>query len=413
MQVYIVGGAVRDELLNRPYTDKDFVVVGVTPEQMIEAGFIQVGADFPVFLHPKTKEEYALARTERKSGKGYKGFEVYASPEVTIEQDLLRRDLTINAMAIEVKSLMDDTILTGEVIDPYGGREDIKTKTLRHVSEAFSEDPLRVLRIARFYGRFYDPKADHNFSIAPDTLALIATINDSDELACLTAERVWQETSRALMQECPYAYLDCLQYMGALPHIFPSIANALGDDKIKALVFQALQLAGQLNLSLQQRWAIIMLSFAQEVIEVLNPRHHSNHHPHQIDEALFSAWASKLKQVSHNLKVPKKTTQFAASYANCSGYLAAYPYLGQHSDSDANSLTKLIVLTKADKDPSELHELIQLHKVIEMAWQQLEMTDFIKAYTQISMADIDPDLQGSAIGTALSAARINAIAQIL
>ena len=156
MQIYLVGGAVRDRLLNRPIKDKDFVVVGATVTEMLEAGFKQVGADFPVFLHPDSHEEYALARTERKQGSGYKGFSVHASPDVSLKDDLQRRDLTINAMAIEVISLTDDTPVSGDVIDYYGGLEDIEHKTLRHVSSAFSEDPLRVLRAARFYARYYD-----------------------------------------------------------------------------------------------------------------------------------------------------------------------------------------------------------------------------------------------------------------
>ncbi|WP_265088630.1 hypothetical protein [Psychrobacter lutiphocae] len=237
MQVYIVGGAVRDQLLGRPFTDKDFVVVGATPEQMLQAGFIQVGSDFPVFLHPITKAEYALARTERKSGKGYKGFEVYAAPDVTLKEDLQRRDLTINAMAIEVQGLMDDTPINGEVIDYYGGIQDIENKVLRHVSDAFSEDPLRVLRIARFFGRFYN--TDHRFSIAKETKALITNINQSHELQHLTAERVWQETSRALRQSAPQAYIECLLQLGSLTQIMPSLAQALSSSQSnKDRVFQ-------------------------------------------------------------------------------------------------------------------------------------------------------------------------------
>ena len=156
MQVYLVGGAVRDQLLGRPIKDKDFVVVGATVADMLAAGFQQVGADFPVFLHPVSREEYALARTERKQGLGYQGFSVHASPDVTLREDLQRRDLTVNAMAIEVKSLTDDMPITGKVVDYYGGLDDIENKTLCHVSSAFSEDPLRVLRTARFYGRYYD-----------------------------------------------------------------------------------------------------------------------------------------------------------------------------------------------------------------------------------------------------------------
>ncbi|MER2163907.1 MAG: tRNA nucleotidyltransferase, partial [Psychrobacter alimentarius] len=178
MQVYLVGGAVRDHLLGRPVKDKDFVVVGATVFEMLDAGFQQVGADFPVFLHPISHDEYALARTERKQGVGYQGFSVHASPNVSLKDDIQRRDLTINAMAIEVTSLMDDSPITGEVIDYYGGLNDIDSKTLRHVSIAFSEDPLRVLRTARFYSRYYDL----GFTIADETLRLMRQLVDSGEL---------------------------------------------------------------------------------------------------------------------------------------------------------------------------------------------------------------------------------------
>ena len=203
MQIYLVGGAVRDQLLGRPIKDKDYVVVGATVAQMLSAGFVQVGADFPVFLHPKTHEEYALARTERKQGVGYQGFSIHASIDVTLQEDLQRRDLTINAMAIEVTSLTDDTPLTGEVLDYYGGLDDLANKTLRHVSPAFSEDPLRVLRTARFYGRYYDL----GFTIAEETLALMRQLVHSGELAHLSSERIWQESSRddAVVPACVLA----------------------------------------------------------------------------------------------------------------------------------------------------------------------------------------------------------------
>src|SRR5690606_4639849 len=177
VQRYLVGGAVRDSLLGYPFHERDWVVVGATPEQMLALGYQQVGKDFPVFLHPQTKEEHALARTERKSGKGYTGFSVYAAPDVTLEQDLLRRDLTINAIA-----QADD----GSLVDPYGGIADIKQKTLRHVSDAFAEDPLRVLRVARFYARY----AHLGFTVAPETLTLMRKLSASDELQNLSAERV-------------------------------------------------------------------------------------------------------------------------------------------------------------------------------------------------------------------------------
>ena len=215
MKSYRVGGAVRDTLLNLPFCDTDWVVVGATPEQMREQGFRPVGKDFPVFLHPDTSEEYALARTERKSGRGYQGFAFYTSPEVTLEEDLIRRDLTINAMA------MDDS---GTIIDPYGGRADLENKCLRHVSPAFVEDPLRVLRVARFAARL-----DHlGFSIAPETLQLMRELSDSGELQHLAAERVWKETERALGEPSPHIYLRTLRDCGALAVLFPEIDRLYG-----------------------------------------------------------------------------------------------------------------------------------------------------------------------------------------
>jgi len=402
MQVYMVGGAVRDKLLKRAYTDKDFVVVGATPEQMLQAGFIQVGDDFPVFLHPKTKEEYALARTERKSGKGYKGFEVYASPEVTIEEDLLRRDLTINAMAIEVKGLMDDTPITGEVVDPYNGQQDIKDKVLRHVSEAFSEDPLRVLRIARFYGRFYDPKIEqgkneHNFIVAPETIALIGQINDSDELKHLTAERVWQETSRALLQNSPQAYIDCLMKVGSLPHVMPNLAEALSNNSTKDLVFNALQIAAQQNFNLAQRWAILMLAFTTEPMDQLES---------STNLEGCQSWLAEAKALAQLLKVPKKIALFAQAYITC------YPYLTHYAQLTAEDIAKLITITKADKSELELSELLQVHKVVELSCQQLQFSKYIQAFKAITINDVDEGLRGSAIGEAIHQARVEAIAKL-
>ncbi|SUD90701.1 tRNA cytidylyltransferase [Psychrobacter phenylpyruvicus] len=418
MQVYIVGGAVRDKLLNRAYTDKDFVVVGATPEQMLQAGFIQVGEDFPVFLHPKSKEEYALARTERKSGKGYKGFEVYASPEVTIEEDLLRRDLTINAMAIEVKGLMDDTPITGEVIDPYNGQQDIKDKVLRHVSEAFSEDPLRVLRIARFYGRFYDPNIEHNFIIAPETIALIGDINDSNELKHLTAERVWQETSRALLQNSPQAYIDCLMNVGSLPYVMPNLAEVLTNTAVKDLVFNALQVAGQQNLNLAQRWAILMLAFSAEAMPQLTSsaqlEENIDTHTTSIKTQNFNTknlescqyWLDQSKALAQLLKVPKKIAQFTQTYITCFAYFTHYAQLS------AEDIAKLITITKADKSEVEFGELLQVHKVVELSYQQLQFNQYVQAFNRISINDVDEGLKGSAIGEAIHQARVQAIAEI-
>lgn len=215
MQIYLVGGAVRDQLLQHPFHEKDWVVVGATPEQMLAQGFAQVGKDFPVFLHPKTKEEHALARTERKQGHGYTGFEIHASPDVTLEQDLLRRDLTINAIA-----MAED----GTLVDPYGGEQDLKDRVLRHVSEAFAEDPLRVLRVARFAARYHS----YGFTIADETLALMQQLSDSGELSHLTPERVWKETQRSLAGPSPQIYFEVLRQCGALKVLFPELDDLYG-----------------------------------------------------------------------------------------------------------------------------------------------------------------------------------------
>lgn len=215
MQIYKVGGAVRDRLLGRPVSERDWVVVGASAEQMLERGYRPVGADFPVFLHPQTGEEYALARTERKSGRGYGGFTFHASPEVTLEQDLIRRDLTVNAMA------EDDA---GNLIDPYGGQQDLQARVLRHVSPAFAEDPLRVLRVARFAARY----APLGFCVASETLALMHQLAESGELSALTPERSWKEISRALMEARPDVFIQVLRDCGALAALLPEVDELFG-----------------------------------------------------------------------------------------------------------------------------------------------------------------------------------------
>lgn len=215
MKTYLVGGAVRDRLLGLPCGDRDYVVVGETPESMLAAGFKTVGRDFPVFLHPDTGEEYALARTERKSGRGHHGFVVHAEPSVTLEDDLIRRDFTINAIA---------EASDGSLVDPYGGARDLEARMLRHVGAAFIEDPLRVLRAARFMARF----AAHGFSVAPETMALMREMTAAGELADLTSERVWQELARALRSTRPSAFLRTLRDCGALAVVLPEV-DALYD----------------------------------------------------------------------------------------------------------------------------------------------------------------------------------------
>lgn len=215
MQTYLVGGAVRDALLGLTVKDKDWVVIGATPQQMLDLGYSQVGSDFPVFLHPKTKQEFALARTERKSGPGYTGFTCHSAPDVTLEQDLMRRDLTINAIA-----QADD----GTLFDPYKGQQDLVNKQLRHVSPAFVEDPLRVLRVARFAARF----AYLGFTVAPETLALMQDMVVAGELSTLTPERVWKEWEKSLSSENPDVFLKVLRQCGALGIIMPEIDALFG-----------------------------------------------------------------------------------------------------------------------------------------------------------------------------------------
>ena len=215
MEIYLVGGAVRDKLLNLPSRDHDWVVTGATPQQMTDLGYKPVGKDFPVFLHPQTKEEYALARTEKKSGRGYHGFTFHTSTEVTLEQDLARRDLTINAMA------EDDR---GNLIDPYGGQTDLTNRVLRHVSDAFVEDPVRLLRIARYAARY----AQFGFTIAPETQLLLQEIVANGEIDELVAERVWNEISSALNEDTPSVFFLTLRQCNALPVLLPEVARLFG-----------------------------------------------------------------------------------------------------------------------------------------------------------------------------------------
>ena len=216
MQIYLVGGAVRDELLGLPARERDWVVVGARPEELLAQGYKPVGKDFPVFLHPQTGEEYALARTERKTGPGYRGFETLFSPDVTLEQDLERRDLTINAIAKDPDS--------GALIDPFGGQRDLRDRSLRHVSPAFVEDPVRVLRVARFAARF----APQGFTVAPETVELMREIAARGELDALVSERVWQETQRALELPAPARFFEVLRAADALPKIFPELHALFG-----------------------------------------------------------------------------------------------------------------------------------------------------------------------------------------
>jgi tRNA nucleotidyltransferase (CCA-adding enzyme) len=248
MKVYAVGGAIRDALMGLPIHDIDYVVVGSSVEEMLAKGFRPVGKDFPVFLHPDTQAEYALARTERKTGKGYKGFHFYADPSVTLEQDLLRRDLTINAMAQEVGQ---DGRLHGPILDPYNGQQDLATKVFRHVSDAFAEDPLRLLRIARFAARFPE------FSVADETMLALKAIVQADELRELSAERIWQELARGLVASKPMHMFQVLLNTGAAKTLLsPTLVSQLSQDGSREEMLAHLSTAGN---SLEERCAVVLM----------------------------------------------------------------------------------------------------------------------------------------------------------
>ncbi|WP_263261145.1 multifunctional CCA addition/repair protein [Pseudomonas sp. RIT-PI-S] len=261
MNIYKVGGAVRDRLLELPVADIDWVVVGASAEQLLALGYRPVGADFPVFIHPTTGAEYALARTERKTGRGYGGFVFHASPDVTLEEDLQRRDLTINAMA------EDDT---GRIIDPYGGQQDLQQRWLRHVSPSFAEDPLRVLRVARFAARY----AALGFRIAPETLELMRALSASGELEALTPERSWKEISRALMEPAPQVFFEVLKACGALGVLFPELdaLYASSASGLAQLSLATLRQAAVAEQPLTVRWASLLLRLEAQGIAALNQR---------------------------------------------------------------------------------------------------------------------------------------------
>lgn len=273
MKKFLVGGAVRDGLLGLPIKEKDWVVIGETPESMQKQGFLAVGKDFPVYLHPHSKEEYALARTERKTAPGYKGFTVHASPDVTLNEDLLRRDLTINALAMDAD---------GTLIDPYHGKKDLSERVLRHVSPAFAEDPVRILRVARFAARFHHL----GFTVAPETMALMQRMVVSGEVDFLVAERVWAETLKALQEQSPRVFFDVLRACGALVRIFPELDCLFGVPQPEKYhpeidtgehVLLCLERAAKLSANPEVRFAVLTHDLGKGVTPKDNWPHHHGH----------------------------------------------------------------------------------------------------------------------------------------
>ena len=313
MEIYIVGGAVRDELLGFPVQDKDFVVVGSTPEAMLAAGFKPVGKDFPVFLHPKTHDEYALARTERKTAKGYKGFVVHASPEVTLAEDLARRDLTINAIAKAVDFSAENG--HSQLIDPFGGLHDIQSKTLRHVSDAFAEDPVRILRAARFAARLTE------FSVAPETITLMQNMVAAGEVDALVAERVWQELAKGLMEAKPSRMFEVLRACGALQKILPELDALWGVPQpaqhhpevyTGAHVMLVIDYAASQQYSLPVRFAALMHDLGKGLTPVNDLPRHIGHE---------ERGANLVKEVCKRLRVPNECKELAYIVAKFHGKL--------------------------------------------------------------------------------------------
>ena len=341
MKIYIVGGAVRDCLLGRPVSDRDWVVVGATPEQMAAQGYLPVGRDFPVFLHPKTREEYALARTERKSGRGYRGFVVQTSPEVTLEEDLARRDLTINAIAASA-----DWARSGAVFDPYNGQRDLQQRVLRHVTDAFREDPVRILRVARFAARFTD------FSVAPETLQLMREMVAHGEADHLVAERVWQELSRGLMEEAPSRMLTVLRDCGALAVVLPEVERLWGVPQraeyhpeicTGAHLLLVLDMAARLNAPLAVRFACL----THDLGKATTPAHVLPRHIGHEERS-----AQLLKGLAARLRVPTDCRETADVVAREHGNIHRSGELG------AAALVRLLERCDAIRKPERFADIL-------------------------------------------------------
>ena len=337
MKRYLVGGAVRDALLGVPSGDRDWVVVGARAQELLDAGYLPVGRDFPVFLHPQTKEEHALARTERKSGPGYRGFEMHADPGVSLEDDLLRRDLTINAIA------QDEA---GALIDPHGGQRDLAAKVLRHVSPAFAEDPVRILRLARFAARFPD------FSVAPETLALMRAMVEAGEVDALVAERVWQELARGLMERQPSRMFEVLRACGALARLLPEVDRLWGVPQPPAHhpeidtgvhLMMVLDMAARLQASLAVRFACLChdLGKGTTPADVL-PRH-LGHEARSVQ---------LLRNVCARLRVPVDCRELAEVVAREHGNVH------RSGELNAAALVRLLERCDAPRRPERFHEAL-------------------------------------------------------
>ena len=402
MQIYRVGGAVRDRLIDYPCSENDWVVIGSTPEKMIDLGYRPVGREFPVFIHAETGEEYALARTERKSGHGYKGFEFFTSPDISLEDDLLRRDLTINAMA-------EDS--AGQIIDPYGGQRDIQAKVLRHVSDAFTEDPLRVPRVARFAARY-----NHlGFTIAPETAALMKAIVDAGELEYLIPERVWKELDRALQEPSPDIFIEVLRQCGALKVILPEVDNLFGipqradyhpeiDTGIHTLM--ALQQAAKLSANGAIRFAVLVHDLGKAVTPDYVLPSHKGHEARGLP---------LVKNLCDRLRVPNEYRQLAMAVTEY--HLLCHKAL----ELRAQTVLKLLSGVGALKNPQKLKDFTLCCEADARGRTGFEdrpypSTNYLaKALDVISAVDIsdlvEAGVDGSEIGRQLKLRQIAALTE--
>jgi tRNA nucleotidyltransferase (CCA-adding enzyme) len=404
MQVYLVGGAVRDELLGIPVRERDWVVVGARPEDLQKLGYMPVGREFPVFLHPKTKEEYALARLESKVAPGYRGFTTRFSEDVTLEEDLRRRDLTINAIARREN---------GELIDPYGGEKDLKAGFLRHVSEAFVEDPVRVLRVARFAARF----GDRGFAVAPETMSLMRNMVASGELSALVPERVWQESERALGESRPELFFETLRECGALEVIFPEVAALYGvpqpprwhpevDTGIHVTL--ALKASVRLGASTPVRFAVLMHDLGKAATP---PEQWPSHHGHE------EAGVVRIEALAARLRVPKEYAELAVLTARHHGLV--------HRALELRPATLLELLEKTDavRRPERFRALLTACEADARGRTGLEdcpypQSELLRRAQQeiaaVSIAEEERQgLEGRAIKERLSAKRLQVLTSLV
>jgi tRNA nucleotidyltransferase (CCA-adding enzyme) len=403
MRVYLVGGAVRDRLLGRAVGERDWVVVGATPAELTSQGYTPVGKDFPVFLHPQSKEEYALARQERKVAPGYHGFTTVFSPEVTLEEDLKRRDLTINAMAEDAD---------GRIVDPYGGQRDLAQRLLRHVSDAFAEDPVRVLRVARFAARY----AEAGFQIAPETAALMAQMTASGEIAALTPERVWRETARALLEPRPDVYFEILRTCGALAVLMPELAALHGvpqppkwhpEVDTFVHVMLAVRYAAQRQAPLTIRYAVLLHDLGKALTP---PDHWPSHHGH---EELGQVPIEKLSQ---RLRAPNDCRELAVLTSR------QHTLVHRALELRPATLMKLFAETDALRRPERFDELLLACECDARGRAGLEsrpypQADYLRqARAAAAAANLGPEerqgLDGPQIGAALQERRLAAVTDV-